>query len=442
MKPKLVHKEAMDFSYKAREAFESGDYSNSFDLYSKAAELESQVADFYFDKPELEPTRSVIVRSAAFLNLKAGLVQNAKKYILFGLINTKDPLIIEQLNHALDIAVSLHGVSSETASTEYSYLNSLRQRSIHYVIEPAHSIFGHSVSLKMINEFTDNYLKSLKAYAVSKFKRIQDAGVELEAQLIKEIEKVINPLVTSTSYSSFKFSLANDYLTRPGESKSIVDLKTKVIINYHNEIFINPLTESNIEELKEIYNEEEVNEIFRPLSKIKSNSSSYRVGYYDSETFTKNYLEKIVNKQRKQLLSVKQINQEDIGELENSIIHRRSSQDGKILKKTIFKEQFKSYEIDIKTRQIEPKEKSPIILNEEILLSMIFNSNKGFTILFEDFNVEFTDIEYQKALDGFYDVFYNKLINLAANRQRNVEEENDWLNVCKLIGNVEALTSH
>lgn len=90
MKPKVMHQEAMDYSFKARQALEQGLYGNAFELYTKAAELESQVAEFYFDKPDLEPTRSVVIRSAAFLNIKAGLVENAKRFICFGLLNSKD----------------------------------------------------------------------------------------------------------------------------------------------------------------------------------------------------------------------------------------------------------------------------------------------------------------------------------------------------------------
>lgn len=439
MKPKLIHQEAMDFSFKAKQALEEGSYPAAFELFKKAAELESQVAEFYFDKPDLEPTRSVIIRSAAFLNLKAGLIENAQRFIFFGLLNTSDELIKGQLNNALELAVSLNNLSSGTASAEFNYLNLLRQRSVHYVIEPANLAFGHSVSLEMIKDFSDSYLKSLKAFALSKFKRIYGIQNDIEETVAKELEKLINPLVTNSGYGSFKFSVANDFLSRDGEKKELVELKSNVVAKYHNEIFINPLTDTEIEKIKQNYTEEEVNEIFRPLTKIKSNTTPYKVGFYDSENFNKNYLNRIVNKQRKQLLPVKQISQEDIGELESSIIHKRSSQSGKVSKKTIFKEQLKSYEVDIKTNQIESKDNAPLLLTEEISLNMNFNSNKGFTFSFDDFRVEFTDIEYDKALNGFHSAFYNKLVALAKENDKNEEEQKDWEAVNKLIGNPDAL---
>lgn len=439
MKPKLVHQEAMDLSFKAKQALEEGNYIKAFDLYKEAAALESQVAEFYFDKPDLEPTRSVIIRSAAFLNLKAGLIEQAKKFIFFGLLHSKDDSIISQLNVALEIAVSLGNLTPEVASGEFNYLNLLRQRSIHYSIEPANLLFGHSVALEMIKDFSDNYLKSIKAYAVSKFKRLLDTEKDIEEALQKEVGKMINPLVTNSSYGSFKFSVANDFLSRDGENQEIMRLKASIIEGYHHEIFVNPLSTNEIEEIKQVYSEEEVNAIFRPLTKIKSNRATYRVSYFDTDNFNKKYTKIIVNKQRKQLLTSYSLSPADIGELENLIIHKRNSKSGKVSKKTIFKEELKSYETDISMNQIEPTDVRPIIFAEEILVNMNFFSDKGFTFYFDDLNVENTDIEYSKSLNGFYSKFYAKLIELANKAELNYDEQKNWEVVKRLIGNIDFL---
>lgn len=435
MKPKLIHQEAMDYSFKARQALENGFYTNAFDLYAKAAELESQVAEFYFDKPDLEPTRSVIIRSAAFLNIKAGFVEKAKRFIFFGLLHSKDEQIISQLNDALELAVSLGKISNDAASREFNYLNLLRQRSVHYIIEPANLAFGHSVSLEAIRDFTGDYLKSLKAFASSKLRRVLKIGEDLEDAFKNEIDKVINPLVTSSAYGSFKFSIANDFLSREGENQEMLELKANVVSKYHNEIFINPLTDDDIQIIKENFSAEEVNEIFKPLTRIKSNSTPYKVGYYDSNNFNKKFVSKIINKQRKKLLIIRPFTQEDIGELESSITHKRSSQDGKVHKTTIFKQQMKSAELNFKTNQIDPGDKEPLILNEEIIIDLNFNSDNGFTFSYPDFRVENTDIDYFKALKGFYNAFYNKLKYLAKTDTKKEEEQKDWEAGKKLIGN-------
>lgn len=439
MKPKLIHQSAMEYSFKARQALEEDNYTLAFDLFNKAAEFESQVAEFYFDKPELEPTRSVIIRSAAYLNIKAGQIEQAKKFIFFGLLNSKDILIQQQLNSALELAVSLGNFSPAAASKEFNYLNLLRQRSIHYVIEPASLSFGHSVSLESIKNFSENYLKSLKAYAVAKFKRVLKIEDGLEQGFINEIEKLINPLVTSSSYGSFRFSIANNFLSSAEEKKELIEIKSNVVAKYHKEIFINPLADEDIEIIRKNYSDEEVNDIFRPLTKIKSNNIPYKVGYYDTEDFNKIFVSKIVNKQKQKLITVKQVSQEDIGELESSLVHKRSGKGGRTSKQVIFKEQMKTAEFDIIISEINPKESNPIILAEEIIVSMNFDSNNGFTFSFADLNIQNTDTSYQKSLDGFHNAFYDKLKRLAK------ESKDDFINLKdlevanKIINNLKAL---
>jgi hypothetical protein len=439
VKPKVIHQEAMDYSFNARQALEKGFYAMALDFYSKAAELESQVAEFYFDKPDLEPTRSVVIRSAAFLNLKAGMIENAKRFIFFGLLNLKDEQIRSQLNNALELAISLGQMNNDTASKEFNYINILRQRSVHYVIEPTTLKYGHSVSLESIKDFTSDYLKSLKAFATSKLRQIFNLGEEIDNSYRSEIEKLINPLVTSSAYGSFKFSIANDFLSREGDNEELLELKSNIVEKYHDEIFVNPLSDEDIQKIKRDYLPDEVNEIFKPLTRIKSNNSPYKVGYYDSDNFTKKFATKIINKQRQKLLTVKPVSQEDIGELENSITHKRSSQDGKVHKTTIFKQQMKSAEWNFRTNQIEPADHLPIILNDDIVVDVNFNSNNGFTLSYSDFRIEYTNIEYIKALKGFYSEFYLKLKYLAKTEFKNDDELKDWHAIKKLIGNPDLL---
>ena len=440
MKPKLIHQQAMDYSFKAKQALTEGKFGAALEFYKSAADLESQVAEFYFDKPELEPTRSVIIRSAAFMNLKAGLHEKAQKFIFFGLLNIEDELIRSQLNNALELNISLKNLSPEAISGEFNYINLLRQRSVHYILEPTNLIFGQSVSLEMFKDFSDGYLKSLKAFAKSKFKKLLEVGVKIEENVATELDKIINPLITNTAYGSFKFSIANDFQSGIGEKKELVDLKANIVPKYHNEIFINSLSDIEIKKIKDTYTEDEINEIFRPLVKIKSNNKSYKIGYYDTEDLDKIFVGRIVNKQKKKLLPVKQVNKEDIGELENSIIHKTNSQDGKVNKKTIFSKQLKSYEFDININQIEPKDYNPLVLNEEILLSVQFNSENGFKFYFDDIYTESTDIVFERGLKEFHNLFYSKILHLANTRERNKEEQHDWEILNKLIGNIDALS--
>jgi len=438
MKPKILHQEAMDFSFQAKQASIEGNYSLAYDLYSKAAKLESQAAKFYFEKPDLEPTRSILIRSAAFLNLKAGLVTEAQEFIFFGLLNSQDDLIKSQLNEALEAAVSLRDYNSETASREYNYLSILRQKSVHYVLEPTIGSFGGSVSLDMFKDFSSNFLKSLRSYAAACITRL-DKEVAFTEEAIKEFVKQVNPLITNSAYGSFKFSIANDYLGRLGENPEIVKLKSDIIQNYHDNIFTNPLHDEDINALKENYTEKEINEIFRPLTLIKSRNSKYKVGYYSSENYNKTYAPRIENKQKKKLLFLKRLNQEEIGQLESSIIHKRPIGSGKFSKKTIISEELKKMEFDHFIKEIIPAGSSSILLNEELLLNIAFDSNEGFHFYFSDLDIEVEATEFDKGLQKLNDKIFSRIKYLVDQPDKNDLEMSEYDYVRRIINNPDSL---
>jgi len=437
MKPKLLHQEAMALSFKAKLALAENRFDEASKLFEEAAKLESQVAKFYLDKPELEPTRSIITRSAAYLNLKAGLVEQAKEFIFFGLMNFVDEQIKNELETALEIAVSFKDYSKENASRDYHYLIRLRQQSIHYVIEPATYEFGHSVSFEMIRDFADSYLKSLRAYCISKIQKLQSfKGFD---DIPKIVDKIINPLVTNTAFGSFKFSIANDVLYRDNEDKEIFSFKKNIISNYHEEIIANPLSDADISLIKQQYNDKEVDQIFRPLMKIKSANSRYKVGYYSIEDLKKKYVSKVSNAQKIQLLTTPPLTKDDIGELESIIMHKRNSTGGKVSKITILKEKFKHFETEIRINQIEPKEYNPIILTDDILINMEFDSTKGFTFSFEDLKIEHSDVTYADALVGFHNALYEKIVEVASINEKSYTHQNELGIIKRLIGNLNAL---
>lgn len=442
MKPKILHQQAMELSFKAKQALEFGDQNLAFEYYTQAAELEGKVAEFYFDKPELEPTRSILIRSAVFLNLKAGLVEASQKFIFFGLLNVKDELIKEQLYEALELSISIKNIDEKISSENYRYISLLRQNSVHYVLEPTSPMFCSAISLEMIKDFSESYLKSLKAYSSSIFKRIakntNDFSGDIEAAN-EQFQKTVNPLVTYSAFGSFKFSVANDFIRRPGEISEFVKLKANIVNKYHDEIFTNPLKDEDIKLIKNEYDEEEINQIFRPVAKLKSTNSPFKVSYFDKESLSKVSVGRIIHDQKKKLLPIRALSKENIGYLESTIIHKRNSEDGKITRNTLFKEQLKSFEYDIKTNYIEPKEGSPLLLNEEIIVNFSFDSMIGFTFSFDDLKIEYTSSEYHKGLTGFYTILYNRIIHLANLDELNVEESIEWGIVQKLLNNPESL---
>src|ERR1700677_1530611 len=149
MNARVVHQEAMNYSFQAKEALARGDNQEAFDLYTRAAEKESEVARFYYDKPDLEPTRSIMVRSAAFLNLKAGRIEEARQFVFWGLLNLSDEAIRGQLNDALSISEMLKNIPEGEASVYSDYFNSLRQRSIFYTLESKVNTYSTAITMDM-----------------------------------------------------------------------------------------------------------------------------------------------------------------------------------------------------------------------------------------------------------------------------------------------------
>lgn len=412
MKPKVLHQEAMMYSNEAKKEFALGNFTKSFELYKISAEIESEVADFFLDREDLEPTRSIIIRSAVFLNLKAGNIEKAKRYIFWGLLNLSDENILLQLNDALEIAMSYNGLNPEEVSMQYSHLNLLRQNSINYILEPVELKHGPSIGLDMIKSFADDYCKSIKAFTFSKVKKIINVTEDNINRIKRELNEIINPLIVSASYGSLRFGLSNDFVRRGNELKEISKLKENVIEDYHNEILTNPLQDEDIQSIKEKYSEEEIDSIFKPLVKMRSTNSNYNIGFYDKGSFRINKTTKIANKQKNKLISLPEFSKEDIGVLESSIIHKREEGAGKLKKRTIYSEILKEYKAEYRIKELIPKNGKPILLNNDLLVELEFNAEVGFTFRYLDLNIEFSAVGLDEAFKGFQYSLYDKIKEL------------------------------
>lgn len=437
MKPRLVHKEAMEFSYKAKEAIDAGDFSSASEYYTKAAEKEGELARFYFDKPELEPTRSTIVRSAAFLHLKAGLIPEAQQLIYRGLLDLQNEEIKQQLEEALELSISLKNVDLQSVGNA-DYFKLLRMRSINYTMEP---VKGRLASLEMLKDFANDYLRSLKAYAAASYKRAEGIAKKTGKKLddaVEQFEQLVNPLITTTGIGSFSFAIANDFLSR-GEDEKLTRLKANILIDYHEKIFVNPLSDAEIALFKKEFKDDEINQIFKPITKIKAPSSPYKLAYYDIDAYRKKYIPQIDKDQKKKLLPLNPPSSDDIGVLESFIIHARKLNGGKKKRNVIQKEQLKTYELEFKTNQIEPKDARALLLNEEILIDVQFDTATGFSFFYEELDLSYTNTDYEKGLQTFYTNLHERLIGIIKDHFNNKKDSAEWRIVSKLINNPQGL---
>jgi hypothetical protein len=439
-----VHQLAMNYSFNAKQARERGKEDEAIDAYVKAAQLESELADYYMDKPDLEPTRSTIIRSAAFLNLKAGNIAASEKYIFWGLVNATDSAIKNQLYEALELCMAFRNLEPEAISGNVDYLYKLRQKSILYVIEPKSRQYSSAVTLEMISDFSANYTKSLKAYSKAKFRRTlvnkRRAIDQIEDQA-NEFQKLINPVLTSAGFGSFKFSVATDILSRVGESKEMTSLKSNIVLAYHDEIFSRSFTKTEIENFRSHYSKEELDEIFRPIFNMRASKTEYRIEYYDRETLTKNVILGIGGRERKELLPIKQINSKDIGFLEHVIAHTRETDMG-AARKIILKQELTSYAFYYPTNYLDSKLFQPIPLNKEITINVSFNNQIGFLLSLDELPIETVSSIFSEGLTAFYDLMVKFIKELVSKKEKNDQEEQYFKFMEKLIPNIKSLSNN
>jgi len=437
MKPIELHQIAVDNSFLAKKARQDGNEDEAIKYYEIAAKHESKAADYYFEKYDLEPTRSILIRSAAFLNLKAGYIEEAERYIFFGLVNIKDEIIKSELYEALELCIAHKGLSKNQISGNIEYIYGLRRKSLLYILEPKTPEFGKAVTLESITEFSNNYTKSLKAYSKSKFrnycseKNTEHENLELAAE---KFYKTIQPVVADAAFGSFKFSIASDFITRSGETTDFVSLKSNILIRYHDEVFSKELTDTQIGDYKNEYSPEEIEQIFRPIFNIRSNKTQYRVSYYDRESLKRQYISRSKNTEKVKLLPVREVDKDEIGMLESVIAHYHGSS-----RKVILRQQLRSSSFDYPSKLIEAKGYAPIMLNEPIIINIEFNNEIGFTLSFDDLDLEVTSTNFNDALAQFYEHFVNLLRKLNYTETLSETEQGYWKVITKLITNPKAI---
>jgi len=111
-----LHSEAMEVAERAYSERFAQRYEDACRLFQEAFEKEHKAADLVADKLELEPTRSVLHRSAASLAIKCNDTREAEKLIARALVGNPPDEIAEELRELLELAyfnrhLLLRGVS-------------------------------------------------------------------------------------------------------------------------------------------------------------------------------------------------------------------------------------------------------------------------------------------------------------------------------------------
>lgn len=97
-----LHREAMRLADEAERLQRAGDQRAAYQLWSRAFECERQAAQHSAADLSLEPTRSVLHRSAASLALECGKYREAERLIATALAGNPPDEIAEELRDLLE----------------------------------------------------------------------------------------------------------------------------------------------------------------------------------------------------------------------------------------------------------------------------------------------------------------------------------------------------
>ncbi len=97
-----LHDKAMLFDDKAFAAEKEGQIDKAKEYHKKAFEFEKKAAMILISNLEIEPTRSVLFRSAAWLAYNAGEYREAELMAAYGLSGNPPKMIMDELREVME----------------------------------------------------------------------------------------------------------------------------------------------------------------------------------------------------------------------------------------------------------------------------------------------------------------------------------------------------
>jgi hypothetical protein len=122
---RTLHRQSMELADEATILRRTGDEVGARVLFHRAFELERSAAEFYAPKHDAEPTRSVLLRSAATLALDAGDASAAEKLIATALTGNPPEAIANELRDLLEMVyfqrhLDLRGIKLESDEFQFA----------------------------------------------------------------------------------------------------------------------------------------------------------------------------------------------------------------------------------------------------------------------------------------------------------------------------------
>lgn len=292
MNPRSLHIEAMNLLSEAELALKIGDGNQYQSLCEKALEKEHQAAQYYIGSPELEPTRSVVLKSAASIAYRLGQYEIAERYLDLALAGNLPSAIKEEIMAMIGKIRKASYFADEELSTDViftnGYLDLLRSNAINFKIEPKERHkYAHAVVLDQIIDFLKNIQSAYQRYSDVLFSKnfSEILGDRLQT-LATQFRKENKFLTVGLEWKSFGISVAVDNKImhhRDFSGDYYYRFKDGLFKKFTQEIVYGDFNNNQyLAELSNTYTEEERLHIFSPLVESLKPTSQYTVSIVDS----------------------------------------------------------------------------------------------------------------------------------------------------------------
>ena len=442
----LEHQKAMTLSMQAKVFMAQGELNKAQEFYDAASDVENKVADYYLNKIELEPTRSLLLRSAVYLNLKANKFDQAEFYIYAALQHATDADVRMQLKEALRYCLDNQQEELSLTENGFEYLDHLKKTQVSYVIEPVDHRFSTFVTVNQALSFLQNIKSSFSSFTqilfANTFKDDDKYAAEIEKHS-KFFAESAQPILAEAGIGSFKVSLATDSLNRMDEDKKIVMLKKDLLPTFHTKFMAADLHQGYIEDLKKEYDSENLDSIFRPILRIRDKNSQIKVSYIDRKSFKRRLISKTDNSHKNMLLTKTNVTADEIGVLSQVIKHTKAF-GNKTRGKTILSRTFKNFSFDEAIDHVFSDKSGDIILTQSINITVEFDSTVGFSAEFGELAIRVEDTDHDSVIKKFNNAFINLVYVLrekAKDENYNLtdSEKGQWKLIKNLIADVNSL---
>jgi len=126
-----LHSKAMEIAQTAFVARIQGELEKLKQLSSQAFIYERQAAMLLLNDYDIEPTRSVLFRSAASLALNCENYREAEKMIALGLLGNPPPEILEELRTLFISNIPIQPTKPISLNQQHRHLHNFPQLSVH-----------------------------------------------------------------------------------------------------------------------------------------------------------------------------------------------------------------------------------------------------------------------------------------------------------------------